>query len=342
MKTKLLTGGLALLLMMLAAACGGDSNNAQQGQDSAALTTGNPAIDGLSEEIAKNPNQPDLLAERARLFYENDGYDEAIRDLNLALRLDSSNVEYMHLLADVYLDYFKSRLALKTMEQAAERYPQRIPTLLKLSEFQHILKMHEESMRTIDRVLKIDPQNADAYFMFGMNFRETGDTIRAINSFQKAVELNSEIADGWINLGQLYQSIGDPLAARYFENAVRVAPNNINALHARADYLSDVGQLAEAIDMYREIIRVDPQYEDAYFNSGLIYMDMDSIEAAKKQFDIALQVSPTLIQAYYFRGLAHEMLGNAGAARKDYEQALRMAPNYEQAQEGLARVGGES
>lgn len=338
MKTKIKTIGLALALALIAFGCGGNSQEGQEGGDEAVMTTGNPAIDGLSAEIAQNPNDAELYAERGRMFYENNGYDEAIRDMNKALSLDSTNVDYLHLLADVYLDYFKSRQALKTMERAAELYPERIPTLLKLSEFQMILRQYEESMKTIDRILKLDPQNAEAYFMFGMNFKELGDTVRSINSFQKAVELNSELIDGWINLGQLYAAIGDPLAMRYFDNAIRVAPDNITALHARADYLSDIGQLPEAIEMYRRIVRVDQQYEDAYFNSGLIYLDMDSVEQARQQFDLAVKTSPTHIRAYYFRGLAQEMLGNAEAAKADYEQALQMAPNYEDAQEGLERV----
>ena len=117
-----------------------------------------------------------------------------------------------------------------------------------------------------------------------------------------------------------------------------MAPENIYALHAKADYLSDMGELPEAIEMYRRISRVDPQYDEAYFNSGLIYLDMDSIEQARKQFDIAIETSPTHIMAYYYRGLTQEMLGNREAAMADYEQALRMAPNYEKAQEGLERL----
>ncbi|MCB0563161.1 MAG: tetratricopeptide repeat protein [Phaeodactylibacter sp.] len=338
MKTKFEIIVLALALIFSASSCGGSSQDGQEGSSITAMTTGNPAIDGLSTEIAQNPNDAELYAERGRLFYENDGFDEAIRDLDKALSLDSTNVDYLHLLADVYLDYFQSRRGLKTMERAAELYPDRIPTLLKLSEFQLILKQYEESMKTIDRILKIDPQNAEAFFMFGMNFKELGDTVRAINSFQKAVEYDSDLVDGWIHLGQLYATLGDPLAMRYFDNAIRVAPENINALHARADYLSDIGELSEAIEMYRRISRADPQYEEAYFNSGLIYMDMDSIEQARKQFDITIQTSPTHIRAYYFRGLAQEMLGNEQAAKADYEQALRLAPNFEKAQEGLDRV----
>ena len=330
---------LSIIFSALFAACGGknDQGSQDEAQNEIGLI-GNPAIDGLTAEINRKPNDAALYAERGRIFYENNGFDEAIRDLSQALSIDSANLDYHYLLADVYLDYYKSRLALKTLERAIELQPENTLSLLKMCEFQYILKQYDQSMRTIDRVLRIDPQNAEAFFWFGMNFKEQGDTIRSINSFQKAVDFDSDLIDAWLSLGHLYAAIGDPLAARYFDNAVRIAPEDVNALHARADYLSARGELAGAIEMYRRIAAIEPHYRDAFFNAGLIYMDMDSLEAAKAQFDIAINVSPTFIPAYYYRGLAQEMLGKLAAARADYEQALRMAPNYDDALDGLERI----
>jgi len=167
-------------------------------------TTGNPAIDGLSVAIAENPNDPSLYAKRADMFYQNEGYDEAINDLQTALNIDSTNVDYLHLLADVYLDYYQSYPAINTMMKAATLYPTRIPTLLKLAEFQLILKQYDRSITTINEVLKLEQLNAEAYFMLGLNFKEQGDIDRAMGSFQTAVENNPDLVDAWINLGQLH------------------------------------------------------------------------------------------------------------------------------------------
>lgn len=338
MKAKIFSGLLLLALLGGLLACGGQQEGEQQEEQPKIGSTGNPTIDGLTQEIAKDQGNPALYAQRGDVFYENRGYDEAILDYAQAIRLDSTEPVYYHKLADAYLDYFKSRRALEILEGAAERFPEHIPTLLKLSEYHLILTQYEESMRTIDRILKIDPQNAEAYFMFGMNFEERQDTARAINSYQKAVELDAELVDGWINLGQLYAGIGDPLALRYFDNATRIAPENITALHAKADYLTSTGDLEGAVSLYRKIATLDPQYEEAYYNSGLLYLDMDSLSKAEQQFDLTVKTSPTHIRGYYFRGLSRELQGEVEAAIADYEQALRMAPEYEKAQAGLDRL----
>jgi len=323
------------LFALLLAACGNQSEGNNEAQIAA---TGDPAIDKVSRAIEQNPDDPTLYAARAGLFYEKESYDEAIADLQTALSMDSTNVDYLHLLADSYLDYYKSREALETMKRAAELHPERIPTLLKLSEFQLILKRHEESMRTIDQVLRIDPQNPDAYLMFGMNFKELGDTIRAINSFQKSVEYDSDMIDSWINLGQLHAAIGSGMAERFFDNAIMIAPKNVEALHAKADYLQDQGDLTGAIDLYKQIVMTDRQYAEAYFNSGLLYLDLDSLAQAEQQFDLAIQVNPTFTSAYYYRGVAAELQGDLAQAKADYEQTLRLAPDFQEAEAALRQM----
>lgn len=322
-----------LLVFSLFVGCKKNGTDAAQNQG-----TGNAKLDQLNAQIEKSPKNAALYYARAEQFYQLEGFDEAIADLNKAIGIDSSKVEYYHLLADAYLDYFKSFKALKTMETAVIRFPRRIPTLLKLSEFQMILQMHKESLKTIDQVLKIDPENAEAYFMFGMNFKEMGDTARAINSFQTAVESDPDLMDAWINLGQLQAALGNPIASRYFETATRIDPKNVEALHARGYYQQSTGDLKGSLATFRKITRVDPKYAEGYFNAGLLLMDMDSTEMAYEEFDQAIKASPVHIQAYFYRGVAAELLGKKQQAKADYEQALKLAPDYQKAKEGLLRL----
>lgn len=317
--------------LALTTACQGNQDTNKTTTDS----SGNALIDGLTARITQNPNDPALYFQRGKAYYEAEGYDQAIADLTKAILIDTAQPEYYHVLADTYLDYFQSYNALKTMELASMRFPDRIPTLLKLAEFYHLLKKHEDSFRIIDQVLQRDPQNADAYFMFGLNFKELGDTVRAINSFQSAVENDPDLVDAWIILGQLYAKRKDRLAARYFENALQVDSLNINAMHAQAVYLNDLGKPAEALEIYSKINRISPQYEDAYLNAGLIYLEMDSVPEAYRQFDILVNVSPINIGGYYYRGLASELKGDVEAAKNDYRQALKFAPDFTKAKEAL-------
>ena len=302
-------------------------------------STGNPAIDGFTKEIAAQPNDPRLYAQRGALFYENENYDEAIKDLKKALTYDSTNVTYLHLLADSYLDYYQSYNAVTTLQKSAALYPTRIPTLLKLCEFELILEQHEASIKTINKVLALQPLNPDAFFMLGMNFKEMGNIDRAIGSFQTAVENDPDLVDAWINLGQLHAQKQNKMAGVFFDNALQVDPNNTTALHAKAAYLHETDQLQAAIATYRQLNIIDPTYEEGFFNTGIIYLEMDSLKRAYQQFDLAAKTSPTYILAYYYRALVQEKQGDLEAAKKDYQQALNLSPGFDRAKEALGRIG---
>ena len=298
-----------------------------------------PELEALNNAVNENSNDPGAFLARAIYYYERSAFDLAEKDLLKALEFDSTRPEILHMLADTYMDNYQSRKGLKTMEKAAELHPERIPTLLKLSEYQLILKQYEGALVTVDKIMKIDPQSSEAFFMSGMIFRETGDINRAINSFQRSTELNPENMDAWIILGNLFEQMNNPIALQYFDNAIRVAPENPYAMHSKAFYLQNHGKTQEAIDLYKVINRNHPDYIDAYLNTGILYLTLDSLQLAREHFNIAVKTSPTDPRGYYFRGLISEQLGEYENAKNDYEQALVFDPEYIDAKEALELLG---
>ena len=144
--------------------------------------------------------------------------------------------------------------------------------------------------------------------------------------------------DAWINLGQLHAQKKSNLARHFFDNALKVEPENTNALHAKAAFLHDSNQLQKALSVYRQFNIIDPTYEDAFFNSGIIYLEMDSSKEAYNHFNLAVQTSPTFILAYYYRGLVQEQEGKIMEAKRDYQQVLSLDPSFERATEALRNL----
>ncbi|MFZ4542865.1 MAG: tetratricopeptide repeat protein [Saprospiraceae bacterium] len=302
------------------------------------VKTGNPLIDALSEQIALSPNSDTLHAQRAAAFYKEGIYSEAVKDMAKAMAIDSMNPYYHHFLADIYLDDNNSRMAIKTMERIVEIYPERIPSLLKLSELQMIVKLNKESIKTVSRILQLDKQNAEAFFMMGNNLKELGEKDRAIAAYKNCVAANADLVDGWINLGILLDEKKDNKAIEYLETALRIDSSSTQALHAKAMYYQNRNKLKEAIAIYKEIPKFDKDNADAFYNVGLLYLDLDSVKQAKDNFNIAVSVDPQYVLGYYFRGRALEMLGELADAKRDYEQTLVLSPNYQPAKDALEKI----
>lgn len=301
-------------------------------------SVGDEVYEELTQQILNDSLNHNLFFERGNYLYSQENYDGAIKDLIKAINLDSMQHQYYHVLSDVCLDYYRSKEAIQTMERCVALFPERIPSLLKLSELYYILKQYEESLATCNTILSIDKQEPEAYFMMGMNFREQNDIGRAINAFQTSTELNPELTDAWIILGQLFELKENPIAIDYLNSAVNVDPQNINALHSKAFYLQNNGKMLEAIQLYRTIGTIDKNYIDAYLNSGILYLNLDSLDQAYEQFNILTAIEPQNHIGFYYRGQVLEMKGQVDQAKKDYQTSINLNSENIRAKKALENL----
>lgn len=289
----------------------------------------------ISKQILADNGNAELYFKRGELNYKNAAYDAAILDLEKAITLDSLNPNAYHLLSDTYMDYYRSKDALMTMIRASERFPERIPTLLKLSETQLILKLNESSLLTVAQIFTLNPEHPEGHFMKGMNFRALGETDKAINAFQKVTELNPEMVDAWLIAGDLLDSKGLDIASDYYDAAINIEPKNTGAWHSKAFYLQNKGKDKEAIEIYKKINLIDKNYLDAYLNAGILYTTMDSLDQALEQFNIMASIKPENHLPYYYRGLIYNEQGKIAAARTEFQNCLNLKSDFAKAKQAM-------
>ncbi|MBK8635746.1 MAG: tetratricopeptide repeat protein [Saprospiraceae bacterium] len=299
---------------------------------------GSDLLRKLNGMIANDATNAQLRYNRARILEENGQYPEAIEDMRVAIIADSMNAVYYHFLSDLFMDSNNSSKSLLTMQKAAQLFPDSTLTQLKLSETYFILKQYNESIFQLNDIIRRQPNNAEAYLMLGLNFRGMGDIARAINAFQTATEKDPTIVDAWIILGDLFAEKEEPIAKRYYETAVNVAPQNITALHSKAYYLQNHGDINGALDLYRQINIIEPKYPDAYLNAGILLIEKDSLDTALEQFDILTKMAPTNAKGYYFKAYILNELGQKEAARKEAQNAVNFDSNYKDAIELLEKL----
>jgi len=300
--------------------------------------TGDPEIDKLTQAIQQSPNDTELYLRRSELYYEKEAFDQAIEDLARVMKLDSTNLKAHHLLADVYLDDYQSARALATLQRAVVLYPDSINTKLKLSEFQLILKQYDQALETLADIMKIHPGNPEALFMLGMVYRDQGKTDLAIAAFQSAVERNPDMSEAWVILGDLMDRTNNPLAIQYFDNAIRVDPDNVAAWHAKAYYLQNNDKINEALEIYQKIHTMDPQYPEAYLNSAILLMYIDSLDAAMNELEILAKIEPTNPATWFYKGKIYQFRNQKDQAKAAFEQALRLDDKYDQARDALKEL----
>ena len=291
----------------------------------------------LNDDIAANPNRADLLFQRAKIFIQRDVMNQAYEDLNRATAIDSTNTEYLMLLADVAFKTFQIKKASDTFEKVVKLDPKNKDAYLKLSELYFYVKGYQKSLLYSNEALKLDKNLVRAYYLRGFAYKEMGDTAKAVSSFNTVVDLRPDY-DAFIQLGNIYAARNNPLAVQYYNNALKVEPNNTEALYNRGLFFQNTGEIGKAMADYNTIIKIDPHYADAYFNMGYINSVLSSNwNEAIRFYTEAIKADDQYAEAYFNRGVCFEKTGNKEAAKKDFISTLDISPGYKPAAEKLKK-----
>ena len=63
-------------------------------------------------------------------------------------------------------------------------------------------------------------------------------------------------------------------------------------------------QFDEAIDSFKQLLKINPHYAEAYNNMGVALKDKGDPEAAIDSYKQALNINPDYAEAYYNMGVA--------------------------------------
>jgi tetratricopeptide (TPR) repeat protein len=118
------------------------------------------------------------------------------------------------------------------------------------------------------------------------------------------------------------------LAIADFDEALKLEPNDINALGGRGRAFLQSGQYDRAIADYTEVLRLRPGSDRAFNERGLAHLRKGSLEAALADFDAAVRTNPTSVVARNNRGFVFARDGKLDRAIEAYGDAIRTDPRY--------------
>jgi tetratricopeptide (TPR) repeat protein len=326
------------LIIMAVASCknGSRQQSTTTTQDSIAIES--EGIKSLSEQIEKDPENGELYYRRSVMYFEEKYLDRSLADIEDAVKIDAMNPLFQFYKGRVLYAMNRTQEAAKAYESALAIKPDYQEAAMKLAELYYVVKEHIKSMNQLNVVLAAEPGNPDALFFKGMNQKEIKDTMKAIASFQKALENDKDYYDAAMQLGLLFAAKKDPIAVEYFSTAIRLNPRSVEAYFGRAYYYQLTRQYQKALYDYRKVIDLDPSNDKAYYNVGCINFDAKQYDEALRSWNICIQMNNQNVEAYYMRGLLHEARKNYKDALMNYEYALELDQGYVLAKEGKERM----
>ena len=215
---------------------------------------------------------------------------------------------------------------------------------------------YKECIDAFSLVLETEPDNAEVYNNMGVAYSCTGDFEHAENCYVKAIELDSELAQAYINLSDLYYKAGDIASALgTLQRGSYELEDNLAIAHLLARVYIDDQRYEDAIVELERVLDGEPENYDAYYDLGHVYFELGDYEGAISNFENVLEYKEdsellfySLAQAYeanneidkaisnYLKAiavndkftLAYKKVGILFMARGDYEDAIEYFENY--------------
>ncbi|ANE56837.1 2OG-Fe(II) oxygenase family protein [Methylomonas sp. DH-1] len=244
----------------------------------------------------------------------------------------------------------------------AAAYPKSLPALNLLGMCQQVQGKLRDAATSFRKMIALDPNIAEIHFNLGAIYTQLNDAKGAMAAYRKALQIKPDLTVAHFNLGALLQQQSQwQEAAKHYRRAVEQQPGYYQAwanwgavlqtvgdlkaaehcyrkaLDVNADALGyfnlgtnlhDQGMLGQAIEAFREALRLEPQFADAWNDLGEIYRDQGNMEEAVRCYRAALQANPE-------HGRASYNLGESYCLGGQFEQAIQYfaASDFADAQE---------
>ena len=262
------------------------------------------AVGQYKAAIRIDPRSPQLHLSLAVALIKNNNFQEAIPELNKAVKLASDagipEAESISIEAHTILALIYSLQG--NLEQAAGEYESALRSALSFDP-QNIrihkslgrlyLQQHKlgKAQKTYMLILKLEPSDYEAHFYLGNIYAEQSQIDMAIKQFKSALEFNSEYPDALNSLGYLYaeESMNLDEAELMIQKALEYEPNNGAYIDSLGWVYYKQGRYKLAVVEFEKAVQIlaDPVI---YEHLGDVYFKLGNIMKAKESWQKALEI----------------------------------------------------
>lgn len=187
---------------------------------------------------------------------------------------------------------------------------------------------HARAIECYQRALEIKPDMYEAHFDMGYAYDKLGDYARAIDCYQRAVEIKTDKDKAYYNMGIGYCELGDHARAKdCFQRASEIKPDFYEAFYNMGYAYNKLGDHAKAIGCYQRAVEKKPDLLEAYYNMGNSYSKLGDHAKAIDCYQKVVEIKPDKHEAYYNMGNSHSGLGDHARAIACYLKATAIKPD---------------
>jgi len=281
----------------------------------------------LEQANALQPETFEILHNLGQAYLRGREYTKADLALNRALKLKPYSAETLYLLAQVYSEQARPVDALDLLVRAHKLAPQNTDVIFFMARVSMTQNYFEDAIPLLESGLKIAPQRADLHAALGESYFMAGKTERAIEEFQKLIELDPS-ARSYAFMGLSYRHLGRfDEALKYFEEGRKQDPHNTSCLFNIGYIEERQGSYARAEDLFQQALRSNPDFPEGLLELANLRAKDKNFAGAAELLRRFVKVSRDPADGYYKLAMAERSLHQTAAAQRDLNVFQTLSKN---------------
>ncbi len=188
---------------------------------------------------------------------------------------------------------------------------------------------YEKAIDAFKLVLEQDNNNPNVLNNIGLCYSKLANDELASEFFIKTLSFNPKSVQTYINLADVYYRNKNIVEAiNLLENGVTLMPQEIALKHYLSRFYVEDCRYDLAMDQLFEILDIDEDNVDAYWDLGNIHFELGDYDSAVENYENVLEKVTDNAVLYYQTAITYEANDNVDKAISNHLKALAVNENF--------------
>ena len=288
------------------------------------------SIECYKKAYELNPSDREVLIKLATInqTYFPEKVDTTIDYYNTLLEFGIDMDKIYYELGHLYLNKSDKINAVSAFKLAQELNPEN-PYYNNSLAYAYIkAELYDDAIEYYQLAIKLNPDaewTSIVCHALGAIYAEVKNNFDAAEAtFNAGMVLDPKNVDIQLSLGDLYMAQGDlDKAIKTYCDAISVEPENYLTYAKTGLALWEKDYLEEAIVAFHKSIELNPEFEIAQNNLGVVYLDgIGDPKESIEYFKNAININPNYTLAYFNLGRAYQATGDKALAAEYYQMTM--------------------
>jgi tetratricopeptide (TPR) repeat protein len=269
----------------------------------------------LAERLVREfPGRAEPLFLLGQVYYEQERYDNALKEWDKALKIDSEQPAAYQAMGLMALQRGDYEAAISHWRKSIEIDPNWPGARRAVGLALMHLQRSQEAVEEFEADLKSSPDDPQTHFLLGQALLQLGNSEEAKKNYESALESNPRFTSAYYGLSRALTRLGQ-------KEAAKEALEKFQQLKAGEQKAKREGEEA-----YDDIIAQRAGLARTYDRAGMLYREQGDIKKAMNHFQVAAKLDPMNIRSRRNLASLYEQRGEIEKAVGVYEEMSQAHP----------------